>query len=515
MRNFLNVGDYATLMPIGLQCTIQYNASGNYEKLYIGFDDNRIQTELFDDVINVGKIIPLNIDVKGGTSWVKGVFYTGELSKVSGLLPECAKNVLSGKLIENPEQFNFFASSIDGTSISFPNYDSMRYKLAASKFKVLPCWKVVVPFTPDTVTKWVESAQYTFLPIVTDIGVFRNSTIIYYNLHKTEQVIKDVNTYTDYDGNLISDLTFLDGSKRIISYADVLKYGIGIDTVIIFNSDGDIEFSRYCVSVDANKPITCSYCGKQYIPQSVGNICCPDIHCSSKLVPRIMQMLSVLKLPMVDKKVISDWIANGDIICITDVLLLPPYNSIFIDATFSDILRALIPQTLLPNDDILLEFSLACSGNIQTFTYYISNPQMIYQDLGIVHDDLNRLIMWLTDSTNHTDVNTLIGTDTINICTNNRLFDGPPIFRGKTICITGKFIHGSLSDVAQILQSYSAKVTTKFSDLTDCIIVGGVRENIDGKLLRAAKSSNRPIFEELDFFKNYDIDSDIKSGGID
>ena len=88
-------------------------------------------------------------------------------------------------------------------------------------------------------------------------------------------------------------------------------------------------------------------------------------------------------------------------------------------------------------------------------------------------------------------------------------FDGEPIFRNKKILITGKFVNGNLDDIAAILASYSAEVVRKFDPDVDCVVTGGQVEDINGTYLRQAKLRNIPVYDELSFFKTYEIDQDL------
>lgn len=154
---------------------------------------------------------------------------------------------------------------------------------------------------------------------------------------------------------------------------------------------------------------------------------------------------------------------------------------------------------------------MACSNNEQTFKYYIEHPEEIQKDLNIQHNELNKLITWLSDGCNASDLMTLVDSAQINIVALKSTFNGAPIFRNKRIFITGKFIRGSLDSIAGILQSYSASVTTQFSNVVDCVIVGGLHEDVDGKAVNFARTLNKPIFNENEFFNRYEIDADIKA----
>lgn len=139
------------------------------------------------------------------------------------------------------------------------------------------------------------------------------------------------------------------------------------------------------------------------------------------------------------------------------------------------------------------------------------NPEHIASDLNISHPDLNKLVKWLLDGCNVSDINTLLNSPNVNLVETEKKFDGAPIFRNKTICLTGSFIRGSMAEIASIMHSYSAKVVFQFTNTVDCVLVGGTMENIDGKIMRDAKALNKVVMSEDAFFKKYEIDSDINA----
>lgn len=260
-----------------------------------------------------------------------------------------------------------------------------------------------------------------------------------------------------------------------------------------------------------NNILTCTYCGKRYEIPNEGPVLCPDVHCSSRLMQGIMRFLDVLHLPKYSEDIIDDWLKTNRVTCIPDLLLLDEYKKFEIKISITDLLKSLVPISLIPRDDVFMALGIACSNNERTLRYYIQNPDQISSDLGFQHTDLNKLISWLSDGCNASDINTLLNSPQICLVSAKRKFDGAPIFRNKTIYITGTFIRGSVSEIAEILQSYSATVTTQFSNIVDCVLTGGTQEDIDGKSVRAAKALNKPIISEDVFFNQYDIDTDLNA----
>jgi NAD-dependent DNA ligase len=179
--------------------------------------------------------------------------------------------------------------------------------------------------------------------------------------------------------------------------------------------------------------------------------------------------------------------------------------------TIAKVIKSLVPITIILRDDIFTLFANKCSNSLKSVEYYINHPNKISTDLDISHPDVNKFINWLLDDYNLSDLSTLLfSTEQIKIVDNDKKFDGAPIFRNKLICITGKFIHGDVSEITAILQSYSAKVTTEFSNSVDCIITGSTMEGINGVMLKNAQILGVPVFDEVGFFNQYEIDSDLK-----
>ena len=170
----------------------------------------------------------------------------------------------------------------------------------------------------------------------------------------------------------------------------------------------------------------------------------------------------------------------------------------------------MIPYDVIPRDDVLMLFTTACMENPKTIEYYMNNPDQILTDLRIQHLDLPALVEWFHDPCNVSDMVNLLTITQIEIDVANKKFDGAPIFRDKIIYITGTFLHGAMGYVSSILQSYAAKVTTQMSNNVDCVLVGGTHENVDGQAIVSARQMHIPVYEELDFFAAYDIDSDIQ-----
>lgn len=513
LRNRLKPGDFVTLVPLGVHITVQYNASGNIERVYTGFLHERkdVSDQLLSAFIK-NRTVPIKIHITRGTSWVCGVLYTGELVSASGILPHAIENHLLKKYLANPTQFNFFAGHFESTATTFQGANPIRHCLAVAKFNILPGWLVPAKMDESVFNSWVGSTQYTFTNrLVADYIIHHKGEVDYVSTKLAQCIVSKVEKYTDPYGHVMARL-YYDSVCISVDYSDVIRLNIQPNTLIIRDGDG-----RIIHAVTNNKRTTkvgsvlqCDICGKSFTAPTTGTVQCSDVHCPSKLLSRIQQFLSKLyhTTPSID--IISSWLRNKSVMCIPDLFLLPEYADTKVEITLATVLRALVPIQLIPRDDVFMVFANGCTNNVKTFRYYIQHPHNVISDLGVQHPDLNKLISWLCDDSNVCDIETILNSPQILLIKTDKKFEGAPIFRNKTIYITGEFIRGSHVEISAILQSYAASVTTQFSDTVNCVLVGGVQNGVNGQALNTAKASGIPIMQEESFFQQYDIDADLR-----
>ena len=513
VKDYFKGGEYVTLIPIGLPITLQYNISGNLEKVYIGYDSNRRDvSNTFMMTLLSRDYVPGKINLTKGTSWVYGILYTNDIpTDVSGPLPECVELPLETKFTQHPEQFRFFAGNIECTSVPFHGSTHINQFLHLCRFNVLPGWIVPPVMDKSVFYKWINSSQYTFHAVVTGYIIFsKDGSVNTVSTCVSQNTVTDVLEYNDDNGNYRVKLTLDDNTDKYINYATAYKYGISKTTLLYLDAKGNI-FDTAKYSVEYQDTIRCPFCGKTYTANLDldEETYCPDVHCTSRLVSPIQRFITVMGFPVMSTEDIKTYIKNGDLTCVTDIFELEPYKSAQIKATIGKCLQAMIPISLIKTTDIFSLFSNSCSNDIKTILYYINHPTDIIADLRIDHPDVHKLIMWLSDDCNARDLTTVLELDQIEIGTIDKRFEGAPIFRNKLIYITGDFIHGNIPEISSILQSYSARVTTVFTNLVDCVLIGGTNENINGKDVVAARNMGIPIMVEQDFFTQYDIDTDL------
>lgn len=526
--NCLKTGDFLTVVPLGIPTTLQYNKDGNLEKVYLGLDDNN-KTDISKDVLGItAKLssVPVTIANTGGTVRVKGVLYTSKLFHDSGKLPECVTDSLLAYYKSNPNQFNFFAGSVDVLSMYVEGATAVRQWLTLSQFKLLPGYIIPNNLTRDKFIEMIDNVNYPFLfPMISHYMIFHQTTMKIVDTNMHQYIVSDVIKYVDKSGNIKARLDIKDAASYeniknySVDYSDVVHYNIQPNTMIVLDSTYQIVFS---IATDnkirekhSNK-LTCTYCGKIINVPDSGSVTCPDTNCVSRLIPNIEHFMSECNLPVPTSDVIQSWIDDTLVTCIPDIFTLMEYDSCKIEIPVAKLIRAMVPISVVSQNDIFTWFVNRCNNSINSIQYYINNPDKITRDLdttNISHltNGLNNFIDWLSNNCNASDLITLFSIPNIMISECSKKFDGAPIFRNKTIYLTGEFIHGDISEISAILQSYSAVVITEYNDTMNCVLVGDRQENTNGAAIRYARDNGIPIFTECQFFARYGIDEDLKA----
>lgn len=515
--NDLKLGDFVMPLPLGLQITVQYNVEGSIEKIYSGYKDRVDITHDIIGIVIAKKTVPAKIHITGCTTWVFGVLYTSETIEKTATLPEGIADDLLELYKEQPVRFNFFAATIEASNGSITGSIAMRRALAMQQFKLLPGWDLFSKFHDKLLSLWMADEKYTFKPVVTDlVALGRDSGVMYVHLGGSQMLIHSVRNIVDTNGFLKTVIVSSESNDKgiVIDYADRMYYHVEKGTVAYLKANGEINYNNTMVQAEKPAPIKCSKCGRLINIPTRGATRCSNPHCLSRLVPVLSSFISELGLPHIDNSTLKSYVDHQALTCIPDLFTLQEYHDCMIELSVAKLLRAMIPYDVIARDDVLLLFTTACMENPKTIQYYMLNPEQIPTDLRIQHMDLPALQEWFLDDANVSDITNLMTLPQIKISDNNKKFDGAPIFRGKLICITGTFLHGSMGYVSSILQSYSARVTTTMSNNVDCVLVGGTHENVDGRILVSARQMRKPIYEELDFFAAYDIDSDIQQANL-
>lgn len=514
-KTFCKPGSYLTIVPVGLRATLQYNANGVLEKIFKGYseDKSNVTSELLD-VVKKSKLVPLTVPVKGGTSWVEGVFYTSKLFEASGILPMCVESDIQLDMQSNPENYMFYAGNVDSLAASFKAVLTIRNWLKMSKFNVLPMYMIPDKLTNEAFIKMVNNDRYPFnFPLISGYMIFEGTDYRYQPLNLIQKIVADVARFTDSSGYIKATVKDSNDTASVYHYTDVLKYGINKGSMLVSKTNGHLIYSNTQQKSPKVNKITCEWCGNVFMSPDGGPVSCSDPHCVSRLYPHAVRMLNTFGLPLIEYDKFKKYIDKKKLMCLTDVLLLPEYASCMIAVPLAKLLQSVVPVEVCADPSEFMKISYLCNHSSKTLRYYVDNPDRLRIEMSSQMNSLmlKRLVDWVSEPYNTTTVLTLLDSDQINIIETDKKFDGAPIFRGKTIAITGKFSHGDSSEIVSILKSYSADVTIGITGKADCLVIGDLIENIDGRSIQLARENNIPTFSETQFFAQYEIDDDISA----
>lgn len=505
-------GSHIFVVPVGLRTTLQYNSNGVLEKVFCGYDqDKKNISDCLLSTIKKSNQVPTVVPIQGGTTWVQGVFYTDKLFKCCGILPYCVEPLMIKDMKDNITDYSFYAGRVDSLAASFKGVVTARNWLSMSAFRLLPSYVIPAGMTDTAFAKMVDNGRYPFkFPLISGYMIFENGDYRYHPVDLNQSHVKATEDTISKDGYMLVSVKDDEGTSHSYSKADCLSHNVIEGSLIVYEGNGKILFSDTCAAVKPRRT-TCPTCGNTFMCPISGPVCCTDPHCVSRMYPYICKFAETLNLPVMSYDKFSGYVKKKKILCFTDVLLMPEYNKIKISCTLARLLQAVVPVEVCSDLSTFGKLSSVCNNSVKTFKYYLDNTGRLQSDIGSVTLQANKLISWMSDPQNALMLNTLIDSDQFTILESIKKFEGAPMFRGKTIAITGKFRHGDLLEVTSILASYDAKVTCGIVDTADCLVIGDLKEEIDGRSIQIARSHNIPTFDESQFFNMYSVDEDISA----
>lgn len=516
VRNLLQAGDHVTIVPTGIRITLQYGPSGQVEKVYTGFKES--ERVLHEDLLIpllTSKEIPSHIAVKNGTTFIYGCLYTSEITECEGKLDSDVEAEYIKNYLNNTSLFHFFAGHMHSLALSINSPVTVQRWLKTGGFETLPQYLVPASLNENNFYSMIQLDKYPFLfPWISGYIRFRNNEYGFISTNMSQLVVKEINRSVSAEGYIQANLKSCNFTSVVVSYADVVNKNIHEGSLVLLNEDNQIVAS-YNLQENNIEPyartITCQYCGKVIsVPSINTNFTCSNEHCVSVMYGKASRMLSKFKLDSIgieDFKKYAEGFSN--IITLPDILDMDQYKGIIVEVPLTSVLEAVVPSNVITRYSDWVVFCNSCNNSMDSVSYYLQNPERIIQDLKLDPSVYTKLVDWLQDDDNQLEVIGVLEHPRISVLTTGKRFEGAPIFRGKSIYLTGRFNHGSFEDVKAILTSYSAQVYEKFNTGVDCVIVGGLHENVSGRDLQKAKMMDIPIFEEDEFFSKYEIDDDI------
>ncbi len=520
VRNLLQAGDHVTIIPSGVPLTLQYGENGNVENVYVGHkNDAVVHSELLPMLLTSSEI-PSRISVTKGTTFVYGCLYTGEMYKVEGRLDSAVASVYLSKYIEDPSKFHFFAGHMQSYALGMTAPLAIQRWLSTTGFKTLPSYLVPSTLNEDNFSSMIRQDSYPFVfPRIQGYVVFRAGEHLFLSTNVRQLVVKQLEKSVSYEGYVLAEIQGYDLSPITVSYADVINFNIHKDSILLLNEDNQIVNCYNFPGLSHNtydRKIVCTYCGRLIdVPTSSKKFTCENDHCISVIHLRVTRMLSKLGLPPIELVNLKEYSKQmNNILTLPDVLDMEEYKDVLIEIDLPKLLDAVVPSSVISRISDWYIFCNRCNNSIESVSYYLQNPNMLLKDLNLEPAIYRRLCMWLNDPENIVDVIGMIQCPHVKVISTGKRFEGAPIFRNKSIYVTGSFMHGSFEDIKAILTSYSALVYDKFNTAVDCVIIGGLHENIDSKSIQKARQMNIPIFEETEFFSKYEIDNDLNATNV-
>lgn len=516
IRNFLTAGSFCCFVPNGVCVTIQYSDHGILEKVYRGWLNlQEGQTMIDSPVYDMSDTmiqscyecdtLPSKVNIKNGTSWVWGVFYTGKEYDVEGFLPEATAQVMLEDFHDNPNLFNFFAVNGSSTAMNFHGATAIRSWLKTNNFLLIP--GITAPYNVDST--WINEKLHTdFWPFRQEylayILRFNGNTVKVQNTDIRQVHVADCEVYTDEYGYVKQRVTCKDGSKLYLDIKVSYEYSVKKGSWLIIDGIGNVVYSStYSDIPDFDKH--CPVCGAPFV-EDLGGTRCSNARCQTRLYVDVCHFLRTLHLPELTfdmyKQRMDEYIMDS----FSDVLDLPEYQDVHIETSLADLLEAITPVWVISNSQLFSRIVSKCNNSVATILYYLNHRKKLIDEFGNEYLSLYNYIddEYIRDFTSLSQ-----GHPIVSITFTNKKFNGAPIFRNKTIMITGTFNHGSKEEVKSILESYSANVVFNMDDNVQCVIIGDMLEDTNGVAVKHAKDNRIPIMTESKFFDQYDIDKDM------
>lgn len=520
-RNRLSAGDFIVPLPVGIPVNLKYDENGVLTNIYKGYDGKGLDLtlHLLYPLVN-NHIVPNKIALKNGTTHVSGTLCAGQYCEGYGRLPDCKFESLLNLFKSDPKEFKFFAVSVTSLAAIFNGAIPIRQWLAFSKFNVPKgflldgrssgdCRTYIFDHCNDNNIKNLDFDYFN----ICDYAVFSNMSVEFGSFDVYENIVSSTDRTILESGVIEGNINFkYNKDKMLVPYSEIVQYNIKKNTVLIYDSNLNILYSKSDSSKPVKDTILCPTCGKIIHISKSGVTMCTDVNCNSRLYPRVKQFLIYLHLPYISySRYIEVCREQGLDFRVPDILKIDEFNSTKFKCTVFELIRAITPKFILSDDTILQQFCNTCNNSYETVEYYLKHPKDIQVDISSnIEKSMASVVNWYSNEDNMQDLDSLFHNPSIELILENRRFDGAPIFRGKSIAITGSFVHGDFNSISNIIKSYGANISNDVNSDTCCIVVGDLMENISSSVIKQGKKYGVPVLQESEFFERYDIDSDIK-----
>lgn len=516
-KTFCRAGSLVYIVPTGLLVTLHYNVHGTLDSITKGFDGTEELGEEFIQAVAKKCIIPYTISLKGGNTTIWGVIYSAEFTNPRANLPMGEYDRIISDILKGKSTYKFYVGNVNSGAASLVNPTTMNSWAKMNHFEPLPTWIVPTDASDSVLRTFIDSSRnipFTF-PLISGFIIYQDGNDPFFRYtHLTTAKVVRTHSYTNDNGFIMYDVVCsADESIPPVTmhYSDAVSFNVQKGSQIVLDGDTVVWCNtQRSSSHRLERRIACKSCGKLLDVGMSGPMSCTDPHCTSLLYPKVANFCRVLGLDCIAKSTFDKYVKSGDLSILPDLLLLPSYKKVTITNPLWEILYAVMVSDVGIDSQWLIRLCSLCNNNYQTVKYYLDNPVQMYTELDLTPP--KRLLGWLDDTRNLVELDTIINSDQVDMSQSGRIikFDGPPIFRDKTIYITGTFLHGSAEDIIAIFSSYGATVVTDFDEFVQCVVVGDTKESINGGAIQSARAFKIPVFDESEFFAKYDIDSDLE-----
>jgi hypothetical protein len=515
-KTFCSAGSLMYLVPTGLLVTLHYDARGNLTKIYQGFEDKIDLGEDFMKSVSKMGLVPRTIRITGGITDIWGVFYSNKITSNDGILPECEYEDIIADIMSGSSDYPFYAGAITSGAVMIPNASSAQSLMKSAMFDLLPAWLVPSDATEQTLYNYIATSKvYQFeFPLLSGYIIYEGTNAPYYHALELNTIkVNSAERSLDNDGFIKYNINGgVDRDLLVLNYPDAVSFNIQAGSQLVLDGNTVIWSSTKSSKFTKRLPnrITCEHCGKILDVPASGMMTCTDKFCTSLLYPRIAKFCRVLDIELLPVDHIKQCIADKQLQILPDLLLLPEYSDITIEQPLWKIIYATVPADVGLNTDWLIRLCNKCNNQYKTVKYYLDGPRRIRTELDM--ELPIRFMHWLEIPKNLLELDTIFRSAQIKVQNEGHLvkFDGPAFLRNKTIYITGRFKHGDTADITAILHSYGAVVVTEFDEFIQCVLVGDIKENVNGDSINGARALKIPVIDECDFFAHYNIDEDIQ-----
>lgn len=522
LRNCLSPGDFVVPVPPGLPVTLSYGVRGTLEHIFYNHEVSKFEraSDEIRKLVLQGKYnIPLHVSLKNGLTRVRGVFFTETpVNVTSKVFDKEHIKVLESMLIKDPESFRFLAVDVESFSVALAGYSPVQQWLKVAKFDTISGFlvpsKVERGGFQSLRTKYNRAVYPS--PVVAEYIEYSKSGTKIVNCLCSQMVVSSVKDRLEDDGRYVSVLSakYNAGGTRVINLSDTVFHKIQKGSIVIFDENSQIICSQLTSKRDnaRSSEIECPVCGAKYMCPSSGEVCCPVEECSSTKLPRINYFLGQLKMPLLLRTQFDTLISKNKYIRIIDILRADPYRSMKVEKTLYEVVRAFIPIQVCGQSIILKQLVNNCNNSLNMFLHYINHIDKAFEEFSIPVDAYSEgLLSWAKDTKNIDELSTILtSNDVIRIVDTNMKYEAAQIFRNTTILVSGKFVLGTRADVEALLSGYGANVVHSFDESVKVAVIGSLHDGVDSEEIRKASEHGCDVYEELEFLKEFGIDSDMK-----